>query len=116
MAINATRVSAGDALDVLRAAWGAQSGGGLTASWMLHGRPGVGKSDIIAQLAVEIGAELFDLRLTTAGEAELIQFADAIDDAGNIFTELVLNLLHDDRRVFDDIMQERGADTFGIQF
>ncbi len=41
MAINAMRVSAGDALAALDAGWRAQSAGRLTASWMLHGRPGV---------------------------------------------------------------------------
>ncbi len=71
MAINATRVSAGGALDVLRQAWRAQAAGDLTASWMLHGRPGVGKSEIVAQLAREIGAQLFDLRLTTIEPQDL---------------------------------------------
>ena len=71
MAINATRVSAGGALEVLQAAWTAQQDGGLTASWMLHGRPGVGKSEIVAQLSREIGAELHDLRLTTIEPQDL---------------------------------------------
>ncbi|GAB5446817.1 AAA family ATPase [Gymnodinialimonas sp.] len=71
MAINATRVSAGAALDVLRAAWEAQQTGKMTASWMLHGRPGVGKTEIVQQLAAEIGAELFDLRLTTIEPQDL---------------------------------------------
>ncbi|MBY4891353.1 MoxR family ATPase [Rhodobacteraceae bacterium N5(2021)] len=71
MTINATRISAGAALDVLRAAWEAQEAGKMTASWMLHGRPGVGKTEIIQQLATEIGAELFDLRLTTIEPQDL---------------------------------------------
>lgn len=71
MAINATSVSAGTALDVLRAGWDAQRTGQMTASWMLHGRPGVGKTDIIQQLATDIGAELFDLRLTTIEPQDL---------------------------------------------
>jgi MoxR-like ATPase len=71
MAVNATAVSAGLALEVLRAGWRAQAAGGLTASWMLHGRPGVGKSALVAQLAAETGARLFDLRLTTIEPQDL---------------------------------------------
>jgi MoxR-like ATPase len=71
MAINAMRVSAGEALSVLSSGWTAQSGGALTASWMLHGRPGVGKTQIVQQLAAQIGARLFDLRLTTIEPQDL---------------------------------------------
>ena len=71
MSVNAARVSAGEALKTLRAAWAAQSGGGLMASWMLHGRPGVGKTDLVQTLADEIGAQLFDLRLTTIEPQDL---------------------------------------------
>ena len=71
MAINAARVSAGEALAVLRAGWAAQEAGGLCASWMLHGRPGVGKTEVVQQLAAGIGAELFDLRLTTIEPQDL---------------------------------------------
>ncbi|MEM9049022.1 MAG: MoxR family ATPase [Pseudomonadota bacterium] len=71
MAVNAMMVPAGEALEVLRAGWNAQRTGALTASWMLHGRPGVGKTQIVAQLAEEIGARLFDLRLTTIEPQDL---------------------------------------------
>ena len=71
MAVNAATVSAGEALRTLRAAWAAQAAGGLTASWMLHGRPGVGKTELVQQLADGIGAELFDLRLTTIEPQDL---------------------------------------------
>jgi MoxR-like ATPase len=71
MTLNATALSAGDCLDVLRAGWQAQAAGRLTASWMLHGRPGVGKSQLVQQLANEIGARLFDLRLTTIEPQDL---------------------------------------------
>lgn len=71
MVVNANRVSAGAALEVLRAGWAAQQAGELTASWMLHGRPGVGKTDIIQQLADGCGAALFDLRLTTIEPQDL---------------------------------------------
>jgi MoxR-like ATPase len=71
MTINAMTVSAGEALSVLRAGWEAQKAGALTASYMLHGRPGVGKTQIVAQLAREMGARLFDLRLTTIEPQDL---------------------------------------------
>ncbi|MEL6267027.1 MAG: MoxR family ATPase [Pseudomonadota bacterium] len=71
MAVNAMTVSAGEALDILRAGWTAQKTGALTTSWMLHGRPGVGKTQIVTALAQEIGARLFDLRLTTIEPQDL---------------------------------------------
>ena len=71
MAVNTTPVSAGNALDILRAGYAAQVRGDLVASWMLHGRPGIGKSEIITQLATETGAQLFDLRLTTIEPQDL---------------------------------------------
>ncbi|MBF9047622.1 AAA domain-containing protein [Rhodobacterales bacterium LSUCC0031] len=71
MSVNATCISAGDALAVLEAGWAAQAAGGLTASWMLHGRPGVGKTEVVQTLARRIGAELFDLRLTTIEPQDL---------------------------------------------
>jgi AAA domain (dynein-related subfamily) len=71
MSVNATTLSAGEALRVLEAGWAAQRAGGLTASWMLHGRPGVGKTEIVQTLAHRIGAELFDLRLTTIEPQDL---------------------------------------------
>jgi MoxR-like ATPase len=71
MTVNAMTVSAGEALRVLLAGWEAQAAGGLTASWMLHGRPGVGKTQIVQQMADGIGARLFDLRLTTIEPQDL---------------------------------------------
>lgn len=71
MSVNATTVSAGEALRVLEAGWLAQAAGGLVASWMLHGRPGVGKTEIVQTLARRIGAELYDLRLTTIEPQDL---------------------------------------------
>ncbi|WP_224814274.1 AAA family ATPase [Hasllibacter sp. MH4015] len=82
MAINATKVSAGEALRVLRAGWGAQSAGDLRVSWMLHGRPGVGKTEIIQTLADEVGAKLFDLRLTTIEPQDLRGLPFYDHDAG----------------------------------
>ena len=71
MSVNARIVSAGDALDVLEAGWQAQKAGGLTASWMLHGRPGVGKTEVVRTLAEKIGADLIDIRLTTIEPQDL---------------------------------------------
>lgn len=71
MSMNAPSVSAGDALEALDAGWNAQKSGGLTASWMLHGRPGVGKTQVVRTLAERIGAELYDVRLTTIEPQDL---------------------------------------------
>lgn len=71
MTVNATSVSAGEALRTLLAGWEAQRTRTLTASWMLHGRPGVGKTEVVQTLARRIGADLFDLRLTTIEPQDL---------------------------------------------
>ncbi|MEM9725584.1 MAG: MoxR family ATPase [Pseudomonadota bacterium] len=71
MGVNAMRVSAGDAYAALSAGWEAQKAGRLLASYMLHGRPGVGKTQLVSQLADAIGARLFDLRLTTLEPQDL---------------------------------------------
>ena len=71
MSVNAEIVSAGEALEVLDAGWKAQVSGGLRTSWMLHGRPGVGKTEVVRQLADRIGADLFDIRLTTIEPQDL---------------------------------------------
>jgi MoxR-like ATPase len=71
MAVNTMPVSAGEAFDVLLRGWQVQAAGGMTASWMLHGRPGIGKTEIVQQLADRTGALLFDLRLTTIEPQDL---------------------------------------------
>lgn len=71
MSVNTTPVSAGSALNALRAGFTAQMDGQMTASWMLHGRPGIGKTEIVQQLADETGSRLFDLRLTTIEPQDL---------------------------------------------
>lgn len=71
MTINAATVSAGEALEVLEAGWRAQATGGLLVSWMLHGRPGVGKTEVVQELARRFGAQLYDLRLTTIEPQDL---------------------------------------------
>lgn len=69
--VNTTPIPAGQALDVLLAGWSAQAAGHLTASWMLHGRPGIGKTEVVQTLATRLGARLFDLRLTTIEPQDL---------------------------------------------
>ncbi len=71
MAVNTTAISAGQALETLRVGFAEQRAGRMTASWMLHGRPGIGKTDIVQQLATETGSTLFDLRLTTIEPQDL---------------------------------------------
>ena len=43
----------------------------MTASFMLHGRPGIGKTEIVQALAEATGAEFVDLRLTTVEPQDL---------------------------------------------
>lgn len=69
--LNAPPITTGQALRLLRQGWKAQSEGVLRASWMLHGRPGIGKTEIVQALAEEIGARLYDLRLTTIEPQDL---------------------------------------------
>jgi MoxR-like ATPase len=71
MSLNARTLSAGEALRTLEAGWQAQKNGALTASWMLHGRPGVGKTEVVRALAERIGATLHDIRLTTIEPQDL---------------------------------------------
>jgi hypothetical protein len=71
MAVNTTPISAGRALEALRAGHAAQMRGDLTVSWMLHGRPGIGKTEVVQQLAREAGARLHDLRLTAIEPSDL---------------------------------------------
>ncbi len=71
MTVNAMTISAGESLKVLLAAWDAQDSGALKVSYMLHGRPGVGKTQVVQQMAETIGARLFDLRLTTIEPQDL---------------------------------------------
>ena len=71
MAINTVPVAAGRAYEVLLAGFRAQLSGAMTASWMLHGRPGIGKTEIVQRLARDTGARLIDLRLTTIEPQDL---------------------------------------------
>ncbi len=71
MSVNAMQVSAGQALEVLRAGWDVQSKFGVFASYMLHGQPGIGKTQIAEELARHIGGKLYDVRLTTIETSDL---------------------------------------------
>ncbi|MDO8884538.1 MAG: MoxR family ATPase [Pseudotabrizicola sp.] len=71
MSVNTMPVTTGEAAAVLWQGWQAQTAGGMTASWMLHGRPGIGKTEIVQALAARAGAMLFDLRLTTIEPQDL---------------------------------------------
>jgi hypothetical protein len=63
MSVNTVPVSAGEALAVLRAGWAAQRAGALTVSYMLHGRPGVGKTQVVPRAGAADRAR----RSTTCG-------------------------------------------------
>jgi SpoVK/Ycf46/Vps4 family AAA+-type ATPase len=67
MTVNTFEVSPGEALRTLKAAWDA----GLRVSFMLHGAPGVGKTQIVEQLARHVGGKLYDVRLTTIDPSDL---------------------------------------------
>ncbi|MGQ0565804.1 MAG: AAA family ATPase [Gemmobacter sp.] len=71
MAVNTRPVSTGQAYDVLLQGFRTQGAGAMTASWMLHGRPGIGKTEIVQGIADATGATLFDLRLTTIEPQDL---------------------------------------------
>lgn len=71
MTVNAMQVGAGMALKVLKAGWQMQRDDGIRFSWMMHGRPGVGKTQVAEELARHIGGRFFDLRLTQIDTADL---------------------------------------------
>ncbi len=71
MPVNAMEVSPHDAYEVILEGWIAQKEHGLHQSYMLHGEPGVGKTQIIEKLARDIGATFHDVRLTTIETSDL---------------------------------------------
>lgn len=71
MTINAMTVSAGDALSVLQMGWDMQRKHGMKFSYMMHGRPGIGKTQIAEALARYIGGKLYDIRLTQIDTSDL---------------------------------------------
>ncbi len=71
MSINAMSVSAGQALEVLKHGWKMQQNADIRMSYMMHGRPGIGKTQLAEALARHIGGKLHDLRLTTIEPSDL---------------------------------------------
>lgn len=71
MSINAMSVSAGEALETLKQGWKMQQDAGILISYMMHGRPGIGKTQLAESLARHIGGKLHDLRLTTIEPSDL---------------------------------------------
>lgn len=69
MAVNTMPVSAGDALNVLKAMW--DSGLARKIATMMHGEPGIGKTQIAESLARYIGGPLYDVRLPTIETSDL---------------------------------------------
>ncbi len=69
--VNTPSIATGQALLLLQAGWEAQNAHGFLASWMLHGSPGIGKTEIVQKFANDIGARLYDLRLTTIEPQDL---------------------------------------------
>ncbi len=65
MAVNTMKISAGRALEVLKTGWNIQKDHGAQISYMLHGSPGIGKTQLMEALARYVGGRLYDLRLTT---------------------------------------------------
>jgi SpoVK/Ycf46/Vps4 family AAA+-type ATPase len=71
MAVNAMTVPAGRALKVLKSGWEMQRDHRMAMSWMLHGPPGVGKTQIAEAMAAHLGGPLYDIRLTQIDTADL---------------------------------------------
>lgn len=69
MTVNTLAINAGDALETLKAGW--DSGLARRISFMMHGRPGIGKTQIAEALAAYIGGPLYDIRLTTIETSDL---------------------------------------------
>lgn len=71
MTINAMTVTAGDALKVLKTGWDVQKSFGMKMSYMMHGEPGIGKTQVAEALATYMGARLYDIRLTQIDVSDL---------------------------------------------
>lgn len=71
LAVNTFKASAGQTLAALKQAWDAQKAYGFLASYMMHGQPGVGKTQIAESLARYTGGKLYDIRLTTIETSDL---------------------------------------------
>jgi hypothetical protein len=60
-------------------------------------------------------AERLRLRLGARLELDLVELGDAVDDLGDRCAELLRELFLGDRRVFDDVVQDRRDDRVGIE-
>ena len=60
-------------------------------------------------------AEALDLHFAAAVEVQLLEFADAIDQRGDLGAELLGDFILGCRRVFDDIVQKCGSDARVVQ-
>lgn len=86
--VNTPSIATGQALRLLQAGWEAQHAHGFLASWMLHGSPGIGKTEIVQKFAkapilMLIAIYLVEARLlraTPAQRAALV--SDAQADSG----------------------------------
>ena len=59
-------------------------------------------------------AERFRLRLLAALELDLVELGDAVDDLRDVRPEARRELVLGDRRVFDDVVQDRRHDGVGV--
>ena len=55
------------------------------------------------------------LRFLAALELDLVELGDAVDDLGDVLAELLRDLLLGDRRVLDDVVQDRPDDRVRIE-
>lgn len=69
MAVNTMKIKPGDALAVLKTAW--DDPDLRKQSFMMHGRPGIGKTQLAEALAAHVGGPLYDVRLTTIDTFDL---------------------------------------------
>ena len=60
-------------------------------------------------------AEVLRLRFLAVLEADLVELGDAVDDLGDVVAEALRDVGLRDRRVFDDVVQDRADDGVGIE-
>ena len=60
-------------------------------------------------------AEILRLRFLAILEADLIELGDAIDDFGHVVAEALRDIGLGDRRVFDDVVQDRADDGVRVE-
>ena len=60
-------------------------------------------------------AEALGLRLRAALELDLVELGDAVDELGDLLPESLGDLVLGDRRVLDDVVQDRGDHRLGVE-